>query len=71
MLTPASLINFSAGVSAPGAFGKISPAAGATGQATSLMLNWNASANATGYEYCLDTSNDGACAGWTSVATSR
>src|SRR5688572_12330006 len=50
---------------APGAFGKSSPASGATGQSTTPTLNWTASAGAASYEYCVDTTNDNACSGWT------
>ena len=54
--------------SPPGAFGKVAPANGATGQPTSLSLSWGTSADATSYEYCIDTSANGACnASWISV----
>jgi hypothetical protein len=49
---------------APAAFGKASPADGAVGQALSPTLNWGAAADAESYEYCLDTSDDGACSTW-------
>lgn len=40
---------------APGAFNKISPANGATGQpASGLSLTWGASSGATDYQYCID-----------------
>ncbi|MBI4933867.1 MAG: S8 family serine peptidase [Actinobacteria bacterium] len=53
---------------APGAFNKTSPSNGTTGQRTSLTLKWNASANATGYQLCLDTVNNNACdATWTNL----
>jgi hypothetical protein len=45
----------------PGAFGKIGPANGATGQNLSVTLTWGASAGVSSYEYCRDTTNDGAC----------
>ncbi len=48
----------------PGAFSKTSPADGATGQPTSPTLSWGASAGATGYEACIDATNDNACATW-------
>jgi subtilisin-like proprotein convertase family protein len=38
--------------SAPGTFGKSSPAGGATGVPTSTTLSWTASSGATSYEYC-------------------
>jgi M6 family metalloprotease-like protein len=45
----------------PGAFGKTSPANGVSGLAGSLTLSWGASASASSYEVCVDTTNDGAC----------
>jgi hypothetical protein len=52
----------------PGAFGKVSPANGATNQPTSLSLSWGVSADATSYEYCIDTSANGTCdASWVNV----
>ena len=52
---------------APGGFGKTTPANGATELMNALMLSWNSSAGASSYEYCLDTSNDNSCTGWTST----
>ena len=54
----------------PAAFGKTSPANGATDQPISLTLSWGASTGAASYEYCYDTSNDNACSGWTGNGTS-
>ncbi len=52
----------------PGAFSKTAPANGATGQPTNPTLSWGTSADATSYEYCIDTTNNGACdATWTST----
>jgi hypothetical protein len=51
-------------VQPPGAFNKDYPANGATGVGASPMLYWMGSAGATYYEYCIDTSNDNACALW-------
>jgi hypothetical protein len=51
----------------PASFGKIAPANGASGQSTSLTLSWAASANATSYEYCFDTTNP--CSIWTDNGT--
>jgi len=50
----------------PGAFGKIGPVNGATGQPLSVGLSWTASSGdpAPGYYYCFDTTNDGSCTGW-------
>ena len=59
---------FTTQVSAPGAFSKISPSDGATGQPTSLTLSWGSSSGATSYEYCYDTVNNNACdTSWISV----
>jgi len=63
--------SFSTQVAPPGAFGKIAPANGATAQSASLTVSWSASANATGYEYCIDTVNNSACdAAWISSGLS-
>lgn len=52
----------------PGAFSKIDPAVGSTGQPTDLSLSWNASTNATGYEICVDATDDNVCdTSWTPV----
>lgn len=54
----------------PGAFSKTSPADGATGQASSVILNWASSNRAASYEYCIDTTNNSACDGsWTSTGS--
>ena len=56
------------GACTPGAFGKISPANGAPAEPTSETLTWGASATATSYQYCVDTTNNSSCDGtWTSV----
>ena len=52
--------NFTTG-SAPGAFNKTAPAQNATLVSTTPSLVWAASSGATGYEYCIDTSNNNAC----------
>jgi hypothetical protein len=55
----------------PGAFGKTSPANGASGLAGALTLSWGTSAGAASYEVCVDTTNDGACGGaWQSSGAS-
>jgi hypothetical protein len=46
---------------APGEFNKSSPVNNAIDQLTSPELNWESSARATRYEYCLDTSNNSMC----------
>ena len=54
----------------PGAFSKTAPANGATNQPTSLSLTWGTSSDATSYEYCIDTTNNGACDGtWTTTGS--
>ena len=42
---------------APGAFGLASPADGARGQGTSVVLDWEDSPHATGYDVFLDSTN--------------
>lgn len=44
-----------------GAFSLSSPANGATGQSLNPVLSWTPSSGATNYEYCYDTSHNGAC----------
>jgi hypothetical protein len=54
----------------PAAFGKASPANGATGLGSALTLSWGAASGATSYQVCVDTTNDGACgATWQSAGT--
>lgn len=55
----------------PGAFNKYSPVNGSTKLILTPYLSWNASARATRYEYCYDTTNDGACSNWVSTGTAR
>lgn len=54
----------------PGAFNKSGPTNASTNVVLNPTLSWGSSSNATGYEYCYDTSNDNACSGWTSNGTS-
>jgi subtilisin family serine protease len=55
-------------IALPGAFNKFSPGNGATNLPTTLTLRWSASTGATSYEYCGDTSNNGACnSSWVNV----
>jgi hypothetical protein len=50
------------------ALDKASPANAATGVATNPTLSWGVSNVTASYEYCYDTSNDGACdPGWISA----
>ncbi|MBI5933810.1 MAG: peptidoglycan DD-metalloendopeptidase family protein [Chloroflexi bacterium] len=57
----------------PGAFNKLTPASASVNQPTNLTLSWGASAGATSYEYCYDTTNDNACTPWVNngAATSK
>ena len=68
--TPSLTIHASTVANPPGAFSKSSPANAATGIATAPTLSWGASANALSYDYCIDTTNDNACTGWTSTGSS-
>ncbi len=53
----------------PSPFDKLAPANGAIGQPPSPFLNWDGSANATGYEYCYDTVDNDTCdATWAATA---
>lgn len=53
-----------------GGLRKTRPANGASGQPSVPTLGWTASRNATGYRYCVDTSNNEACdAAWVSTGT--
>jgi probable HAF family extracellular repeat protein len=58
------------GASSPSSFSKIGPANGATAQPSTPTLSWAASAAATSYQYCIDTTNDHACSVWTSAGAS-
>ena len=54
----------------PLAFGKVSPSIGATGQVLNLILTWEASTDATSYQYCVDTTIDTSCStSWQTVTT--
>ncbi len=63
--------SFTTAVMVPGAFNKNAPASGSTGVGLSPILSWNISANATKYEYCYDTANDGNCSSWISTGTNN
>jgi len=55
----------------PSAFGKVSPADGATGQQPlSLTLDWEDSVDVEAYAYCYDTTDDDACTNWVESGTS-
>jgi hypothetical protein len=54
----------------PGEFGKTSPTSGATGLPLDVTLSWGASAGTASYEYCVDTTDDNSCNGWTKCGTS-
>ncbi len=53
----------------PGAFGKAAPLDGATGGSANTSLSWGAAPGATSYEYCLDATDDDACAVWVDAGT--
>jgi len=68
--TGGPLWSFTTAAMPPGAFGKSSPGNGATDVSTSPTLSWNASTDASAYEYCYDTTNNDTCDGsWTSTGT--
>lgn len=48
-------------MSLPAAFGKTAPLDTSTNNPISPTLAWEASAGATSYQYCIDTSNNGVC----------
>ncbi len=54
----------------PGAFAKISPPNNVVGVSTSNALAWGTSSLATGYEYCLDKTDNATCDGsWVSAGS--
>jgi hypothetical protein len=55
--------------SAPGSFGKIAPANGATNQSSTVTISWGTSAGATTYYYCYSTSRT--CSHWYSAGTAN
>lgn len=59
-----------AGSTPPANFAKSSPANGGSVVGNSVTLSWGTSAGASGYEYCVDTSNDNSCsASWTATTS--
>ena len=48
----------------PGEFAKQAPADGAVGQSGQVGLEWGSALGADSYQYCVDTSDDDACASW-------
>ncbi|MGE5248759.1 MAG: PA14 domain-containing protein [Bacteroidota bacterium] len=54
---------------APADFGKLSPGNGTGSHPVSLTLEWNASPDATSYEYCTPAKNSNNCNVWNSVGT--
>ena len=55
---------------APQSFGKTSPANGAGGQPTSLLLDWEDASGAVEYQYCFDNDSSGDCHGsWVTTGT--
>ena len=63
------LADLTYGTSAPGAFGKTTPANTAMGQSTSLTLDWGDASDAATYDYCLETPVNGSCTTWTTGLT--
>ena len=59
----AHIDNPAAAQTAPGAFGKLTPINNATGQATTVLLQWQSSSGAASYQYCLDTTLNSTCDG--------
>ena len=54
----------------PAAFGKLTPTNNATGQATTVLFEWQSSSGATTYQYCLDTSLNSTCnSTWTDLGS--
>lgn len=53
-----------------GSFQKTGPVNAGTRQSVAAILSWGAAANATSYEYCVDTTDNSACDGsWINVGT--
>ena len=67
---PAAFWSFTTVPSAPGVFNKSTPLNASTNISTSPTLAWTASAGATSYEVCYDTTNDSACSTWIDNGTS-
>jgi tartrate-resistant acid phosphatase type 5 len=56
----------------PGAFAKLSPSDRSRNLRSPVTLSWGSAANASSYEYCLDTIDNGVCDTlWISTGTSR
>ncbi len=51
----------SAPMPAPGSFGKVAPANGATGVATDVTFSWSDSSRTAIYQYCVDKTDNGEC----------
>jgi len=52
----------------PGSFNKLAPKGNASGLATTVLLQWQASSGATSYAYCLGPTNSTSCpTGWVTV----
>ncbi|HCU56809.1 MAG TPA: hypothetical protein DF984_01020 [Anaerolineaceae bacterium] len=59
-----SIVHLTEPSSAPGAFTKSSPSDAATGLTINPTMNWGASSQSYGYQYCYDTTDDNACSNW-------
>jgi hypothetical protein len=64
-----SLWTFTTLPTPPGAFNKVNPVKKSTGQPLDVTLTWGTSSNATGYEYCIDTTLDSVCDGDAWIST--
>ncbi len=52
-------------------FNKYAPLTGTMGISPTPVLSWSISANATHYEYCIDTTDDGSCSNWISTGSNN
>ncbi len=53
----------------PTAFDKVSPMDGSVGVGLTPRLDWEPTDGALSYSYCIDTSDDGKCTGWSNTGT--
>lgn len=66
-----TIVQLAAAPNPPGPFGKSAPSDGAPSQPANPTLQWGNSSGAESYEYCIDTTDNGACdTSWVSVGTS-
>jgi hypothetical protein len=62
-----AFFNFTTGWAVSPDFYKSAPLDGAIDQPLTLTLTWTVSQGALSYEYCMDTTDDGACSTWINV----